>query len=103
MPPTPESAAIKQTLAELAELKAAGVEVKCRCPKPCMPHSTYYRAEKLREVRRAKRQTELQLLRTKVAAYNRVADKFITKVDTGRARSTETYRELSAARALPEL
>ncbi len=39
-------------------------------------------------------------LREVIEAYNKAADKFITKVDTGQARSVETYRDLKRARAL---
>jgi hypothetical protein len=35
-----------------------------------------------------------------VSAYNSIADAFITKVDTGRAKSRETYDGLKRARAL---
>lgn len=35
-----------------------------------------------------------------VEAYDAAADKFIEKVITGRARSVETFAELTAARAL---
>lgn len=35
-----------------------------------------------------------------IQAYNKAADKFIEKVDTGRARSKETYADLKAARKL---
>lgn len=33
-------------------------------------------------------------------AYDDAADKFFAKVETGQARSVETYRELTAAQAL---
>lgn len=41
---------------------------------------------------------ELATLTNAVATYDAVADKFIAKVESGRARSTETYEELKAAR-----
>lgn len=34
---------------QLDYLKRRGVEIKCRCPKPCMPHSNHYRNEAVRE------------------------------------------------------
>jgi len=40
---------------ELYELHSAGVDVSCRCPKPCMPHSNHYRNEELAKVRKAKK------------------------------------------------
>jgi hypothetical protein len=52
------------------------------CPGPGMPHPTITR------------------LRGVVAAYNDAADKFIAKVESGRARSQETYADLKACRAL---
>lgn len=42
----------------------------------------------------------LELMERIIAAYDAAADKFIHKVDTGQARSVETYRDLQAARAL---
>ena len=33
---------------QLKRLKDAGIDCSCRCPKPCMRHSDYYRAEELR-------------------------------------------------------
>lgn len=42
------------------------------------------------------------LLLKKVKAYNAATDKFLQKVESGRARSKETYADLKAARKLPE-
>ena len=38
-------------------------------------------------------------LRLVLTMYDAAADKFLKKVETGKARSTETYSELRAARA----
>lgn len=37
---------------------------------------------------------------TVLARYDAAADKFMSKVETGRAHSNETYTELRAARAM---
>lgn len=87
---------------ELATLQSAGVDISCRCPKPCMPHSNHYRAERLRTLQAPKVVYLLDRLRQKVKAYNAATDKFLQKVESGRARSKETYADLKAARKLPE-
>lgn len=38
---------------ELDLLKEHGVDISCRCPKPCMRHSDYYRGEALTRLRRS--------------------------------------------------
>lgn len=44
----------------------------------------------------------IRLLRAKVKAYNAAADKFIKKVESGKAFSKETYADLKYARDLKE-
>lgn len=44
----------------------------------------------------------VERLKAKLNAYNKAAKKFLDKVDSGNARSVETYRELKAAYNLPE-
>jgi len=45
------------------------------------------------------RQKQLEAV---IRAYNEAADKFITKVERGEARSRVTYAELKAAREMAE-
>ena len=39
-----------QKLKDIRRLGAAGVDVSCRCPKPCMRHSKHYREEALQKL-----------------------------------------------------
>lgn len=41
---------------------------------------------------------QLRLARRALSLYDAAADRFIQKVDSGRARSVETYRQLKEAR-----
>lgn len=43
------------------------------------------------------RESEFAHLQSVVAAYHQAAEKFVKKVEDGRARSVETYQELKAA------
>lgn len=43
---------------------------------------------------------QLEAARKVLKEYDQAADKFIKKVDTGRARSVETYNDLKLAREL---
>lgn len=43
-----------------------------------------------------------KVVKAKLAAYNKAAKKFIDKVESGQAKSRETYRELKAAFEMPE-
>jgi hypothetical protein len=45
--------------------------------------------------------TDMETLQVKLAAYEAATEKFLSKVETGQARSVETYRELLAAYLLP--
>ena len=45
-----------QKLKDIRRLGAAGVDISCRCPKPCVRHSDHYREEALRELSYATRQ-----------------------------------------------
>lgn len=42
------------TKEQLQLLKSADIETRCRCPKPCVRHSSHYRAEYLELARRRK-------------------------------------------------
>ncbi len=44
--------------------------------------------------------TEIELLKLKLQAYDTIADQFIAKVESGRARSVETYRALKQVRSM---